>query len=72
MSRILNAVVRAREGAHDVADRAKEFAEEKMLDIKLVDVSIQFIGASNLPKMDIVGLADPYFVAKLDDKITFV
>lgn len=69
MSRFLGAVVRARD---DVAGRARVFAEEQLVDTKLVDLSIQFIGASNLPKMDIVGLADPYFVAKLDDQITFV
>jgi hypothetical protein len=33
---------------------------------------LQFIGASGLPKMDVVGSADPYFIAKLDDKIHFV
>lgn len=37
-----------------------------------VYVIVQFIGASGLPKMDVVGSADPYFVAKLDDKIHFV
>ncbi|EJD06147.1 C2-domain-containing protein [Fomitiporia mediterranea MF3/22] len=72
MSRILGAVSRARHDAKEIKDRAKEFAEQQMLDAKLVDLSIQFIGASNLPKMDIVGLADPYFVANLDDKIAFV
>jgi hypothetical protein len=30
------------------------------------------MGASGLPRMDLVGSADPYFVAKLDDKISFV
>ena len=30
------------------------------------------MGASGLPKMDVVGSADPYFVAKLDDEISFV
>lgn len=58
---------------HDVSDLARRFAQENNVpDAKLVDVSIQFIGASGLPKMDLVGTADPYFVAKLDDKITFV
>ncbi|KAF8162624.1 hypothetical protein B0H34DRAFT_692165 [Crassisporium funariophilum] len=33
---------------------------------------MQFIGASGLPRMDVVGTADPYFVAKLDDQVTFV
>ncbi|TFK68631.1 hypothetical protein BDN72DRAFT_858264 [Pluteus cervinus] len=37
-----------------------------------VDLAIQFIGASGLPKLDVVGSADPYFVAKLDHKISFV
>jgi hypothetical protein len=32
----------------------------------------KFIGASGLPKMDVVGTADPYFVAKIDDRISFV
>jgi len=33
---------------------------------------MQFIGASQLPKMDIVGTADPYFVANIDKRISFV
>ncbi|PFH53526.1 hypothetical protein AMATHDRAFT_54686 [Amanita thiersii Skay4041] len=37
-----------------------------------LDVEIQFIGASGLPKMDVVGTADPYFIAKLDRKVSFV
>ncbi|KAG8854840.1 hypothetical protein FRB91_003002 [Serendipita sp. 411] len=37
-----------------------------------VDINIRFIGASGLPKMDVVGSADPFFVATLDDKIKFI
>ncbi|ETW85092.1 hypothetical protein HETIRDRAFT_246490, partial [Heterobasidion irregulare TC 32-1] len=37
-----------------------------------VDLSIQFIGASGLPKMDVVGSGDPYFVAELDGKIKYI
>ena len=37
-----------------------------------VDLTIKFIGASGLPKMDVVGSADPYFIAKLDDRLSFV
>ena len=37
-----------------------------------VDLAIHFIGASGLPKMDVIGTADPYFVAKLDSALTFV
>lgn len=38
----------------------------------LVDVSVQFIGAKDLPKMDVIGSADPYFIATIDDKIKFM
>ncbi|TDL18925.1 C2-domain-containing protein [Rickenella mellea] len=55
-----------------VADAAKDLAADKLPSGKFIDVSIQFIGASGLPKMDLVGTADPYFIAKLDDKITFI
>ncbi|KDR82162.1 hypothetical protein GALMADRAFT_58979 [Galerina marginata CBS 339.88] len=60
----------------DKARTRKTSLTKKMgeLGIKVpyVDLHIQFIGASGLPKMDVVGSADPYFVAKLDDEITFV
>lgn len=36
------------------------------------DIFIHFIGANGIPKMDVVGTADPYFVAKLDDGLSFV
>ncbi|EAU89347.2 hypothetical protein CC1G_03612 [Coprinopsis cinerea okayama7 len=65
-------VKKAREKVH----RKKESLTQKLVDsgvsIPLVDLEIQFIGANGLPKMDVVGSADPYFVAKLDDRITFV
>ncbi|GJJ11734.1 hypothetical protein Clacol_005972 [Clathrus columnatus] len=38
----------------------------------LIDVAITFIGASALPKMDVVGKADPYFIATIDDKIKLI
>ncbi|CAF0762298.1 unnamed protein product [Adineta steineri] len=34
------------------------------------DVVIRFISAENVPKTDIVGHSDPYFIAKIDDNIT--
>ena len=71
VAQVHDVVRRARDGMHDIS-KTKGFAAEKMLDDKLVDVQIQFIGAANLPKMDVVGSADPYFVAKIDEKITFV
>ncbi|KAJ7290231.1 hypothetical protein C8J57DRAFT_1045181 [Mycena rebaudengoi] len=76
MSKILESighVVRhANTNAHDIAAVTKSLAEEKLLDIPYVDLTIQFIGASGIPKLDVVGSADPYFVAKLDDRISFV
>ena len=53
----------------DTARRSRDFKEP---DINYLDLTIHFIGASGIPKMDVVGTADPYFVAKLDDGIKFV
>ncbi|KAF8209335.1 hypothetical protein K438DRAFT_1810860 [Mycena galopus ATCC 62051] len=76
MSKLLetigNAVHHAHDNAHDLAAVTKSLAEEKLLDIPYVDLTIQFIGASGIPKLDVVGWADPYFVAKLDNRISFV
>ncbi|KAJ7494294.1 hypothetical protein B0H11DRAFT_1717423 [Mycena galericulata] len=76
MSKILesigNAVHHANDNAHDLAAVTKSLAQEKLLDIPYVDLTIQFIGASGIPKVDVVGSADPYFVAKLDNRISFV
>lgn len=44
----------------------------KMLEIDYVDLVILFKRAAGLPKMDRSGYADPYFVANLDGKVTFV
>ncbi|KAJ7632372.1 hypothetical protein FB45DRAFT_501263 [Roridomyces roridus] len=41
-------------------------------DIPYVDLSIQFIGASHIPRLDLAGAADPYFVASLDGRISYV
>ncbi|CAF2925722.1 unnamed protein product [Rotaria sp. Silwood2] len=35
------------------------------------DVFIKFQSAKNIPKMDLIGHADPYFVANIDEKISF-
>ncbi|CAF3354738.1 unnamed protein product [Rotaria sp. Silwood2] len=35
------------------------------------DVIIQFHSAEDIPKMDVFGHADPYFIAKIDDQIAF-
>lgn len=74
MSRMINHInSNLFKAKQDVTEIARKFAQDNNLpDAKLVDVSIQFIGASGLPKMDLVGTADPYFVAKIDGKISFV
>ena len=59
--------LRAQEAARDVIDSAAIGSHRHTL----VDVSIQFIGANGLPKMDLIGSADPYFIATIDDKIKF-
>ncbi len=60
----------------DVQGRAQEWmgmhTRAGTTEMQYVDVSIQFIGASGIPKMDVVGTADPYFVAKLDGNLSFV
>lgn len=53
----------------EAKDAAAAFTHEGR---HFVDLTIKFIGASGLPKMDVVGSADPYFIAKLDDKLSFV
>ena len=52
----------------------RNLAEEKASGGKVtyVDLVIQFIGASGIPKMDVVGSADPYFIADLDGHISIV
>ncbi|KAF7777747.1 hypothetical protein Agabi119p4_3819 [Agaricus bisporus var. burnettii] len=69
------------EGAVQIAKSKPEpglynkFGRERMdMDsgVAFVDLEIQFIGASGLPKMDVVGTADPYFIAKIDNRISFV
>ncbi|KAK0454965.1 hypothetical protein EV421DRAFT_466075 [Armillaria borealis] len=54
------------------SNKNRQSGDEHSFEVRCVDLSIQFIGASGLPKMDVVGSADPYFVAKIDDHITLV
>ncbi|CAF1309142.1 unnamed protein product [Rotaria sp. Silwood1] len=35
------------------------------------DLTIRFLSAENLPKMDLVGTSDTYFIAKLDEEISY-
>ena len=67
-----NALSRAKDEAKDAKAAAAAFVQDPHVDRHFVDLTIKFIGASGLPKMDVVGTADPYFVAKLDDKLSFV
>ncbi|KAJ4471060.1 hypothetical protein C8J55DRAFT_521731 [Lentinula edodes] len=59
------------ENAHDLAQVTKQKEEDK-LNGPCVDVTITFISASGIPKLDVVGASDPYFVAKLDDRVSMV
>ncbi|KAH9923704.1 uncharacterized protein BXZ73DRAFT_50836 [Epithele typhae] len=68
-----NAMSRAKDEAKDGVKSAKALVEEQHgLERHFVDITVKFIGASGLPKMDVVGSADPYFVAKVDDRLSFV
>ncbi|KAI6027200.1 hypothetical protein EDC04DRAFT_2718308 [Pisolithus marmoratus] len=60
--------------AEDAArsQRIRDAAGQLGIRTRYADLVIQFIGASGIPKMDLVGSADPYFVAKLDDKLSYV
>jgi hypothetical protein len=58
--------------ADSAADKAMAFAQTHGVPIKYIDLTIQFIGASDLPQMDVNGLADPYFHADIDGRKTFV
>ncbi|KAH7924083.1 hypothetical protein BV22DRAFT_1105697 [Leucogyrophana mollusca] len=68
---IHSAVTKAKNRTPAGVESAKAVAEELKVDMKYVDLIIQFIGASGLPKMDVVGWGDPYFRAELDHKILF-
>ncbi|KIK64369.1 hypothetical protein GYMLUDRAFT_240921 [Collybiopsis luxurians FD-317 M1] len=59
------------ENAHDLAKVTKRKEDEK-LNGPCVDLEIKFLSAEGLPKMDVVGSADPYFVAKIDDRVSMV
>lgn len=73
MSQLLQSVRRTVDHAKaEVHDRAQEWAEEHNVATKYVDITVHFIGANGIPKMDVVGTADPYFVAKLDGNLSFV
>ncbi|KAI0085895.1 hypothetical protein BDY19DRAFT_384680 [Irpex rosettiformis] len=73
MSHLVSAVRRSMDNAKaEAQDRAHEWAQKHNLETKYVDIVVHFIGASGIPKMDVVGTADPYFVAKLDNNISYV
>ncbi|CAA7261022.1 unnamed protein product [Cyclocybe aegerita] len=76
MSHMLESLGDAVNNAKNKVENRRAELTRKMnelgIEVPWVDLQIQFIGASGLPKMDVVGSADPYFIAKIDDKISFV
>ncbi|KAF9075397.1 hypothetical protein BDP27DRAFT_1380640 [Rhodocollybia butyracea] len=74
VNKVVDAVHKAKshihEGAHDLA-RVKKDKDVKLND-PCVDVTVKFTSASGIPKMDVVGSADPYFVAKINDNVSMV
>ncbi|KAI0062169.1 C2-domain-containing protein [Artomyces pyxidatus] len=67
--KVHGAVSKARSSVHA---KTSQFAKDQNIDVQYVDLSIHFIGASGIPKMDVVGSADPYFIADLDGEIKFI
>ncbi|KIJ33221.1 hypothetical protein M422DRAFT_52548 [Sphaerobolus stellatus SS14] len=84
MAHLLDAATKRKEDVQELIsntksalDRIKLRAQEAAQDVTnsvahkhtLVDLIVQFIGAEGLPKMDVIGSADPYFIATIDDKV---
>ena len=63
----------ARKSKDSITD-VRNLADEKFFDGEVTyhDLTIQFIGANGIPKMDVVGSADPYFIADLDGHVSIV
>lgn len=70
----------ARLSAQEFLEKTKFPANKKQLlqdavrgpdHTEYVDVTIHFVGASGLPKMDVIGTADPYFRASLDKRLLY-
>ena len=78
MRRVISSISRrathvARKSKDSITD-IRDLAEEKLFDGEVTynDLTIQFIGANGIPKMDVVGSADPYFIADLDVRVSIV
>ncbi|KAF8163977.1 hypothetical protein BJ912DRAFT_813912, partial [Pholiota molesta] len=65
LEKVGDAVHNAKDTAHEEKSSLTKKIGELGLPIPYVDLSIQFIGASGLPRMDVVGSADPYFILQL-------
>ncbi len=65
---IHNAISRGTRGLYT---KVQGFKHDAAIETKYVDLTIHFIGARELPKSDVVGGSDPYFVARLDHQIEY-
>lgn len=72
LSSLHSKLAKATSNAYDARASIKRQMREAGPPAKYYDMTIQFIGASGLPKMDVVGSADPFFIAKIDDKIKYI
>lgn len=79
-SSLQGALSHARLSAQEFLDKTKAQANKKQHhsegergpeNLEYVDLTIHFIGASGLPKMDVIGSADPYFRASLDGRLQY-
>lgn len=78
LSQFRDSIGQAALSVHEAIEKTKTSVAQKERDLggegpqQHVDISIQFIGASDLPPMDLTGAADPYFRASLDDKLQYI
>lgn len=61
----------SRNTSRDICTKVKDFKQEAGIETKYADLTIHFIGARELPKTDVAGSSDPYFVARLDGQIEY-
>jgi len=57
--------------SRDVSAKVKEFKHRAGIETRYVDLTVHFIGARGLPRTDVAGSSDPYFIARLDREIEY-
>ncbi|KAG1731236.1 uncharacterized protein EDB91DRAFT_1155182 [Suillus paluster] len=66
-----HALHNAKRKSRNHSDTITLAAKELNVDTKYVDLVIRFIGASDLPRVHVIGTTNPCFRAQLDDKVSY-